>query len=245
MSFSRFAALVLLIAAPVPAQSDTALVAVATNFVKPAERLAADLKAATGHEVSVSGGATGKLYAQILEGAPYDALLSADAETPARLQSEGAAAARPFTYAIGQLVLWTADANRDLRDPKAALGAARHIAIANPALAPYGKAAAETLQALGMSEAVKDRIVTGQNIGQTQTLIASGAADLGFVAASGLEGTVGSRWDVPADLHAPIRQDAVLLKHGEGNAAAKAFLDYLASAQGQAVIASYGYHPGN
>lgn len=245
MSFIRAAALAFLAAAPALAHAETALVAVATNFVKPAEKLAADLQAATGHEVSISGGATGKLYAQIAQGAPFDAMLSADAKTPAKLAAEGIAAGEPFTYATGKLVLWSADANRDLTDPKAALGAARHIAIANPDLAPYGKAAIETLNKLDLAEAVKDRIVSGENIGQAQTMVASGAADLGFVAASGLAEAGGSQWEVPGDLHAPIRQDAVLLKHGEENAAAKAFLDYLTSEPGKAVIASYGYLAGN
>lgn len=247
MSFLHRSLLALATAAlPAFAQADTALVAVATNFVKPAEKLAADLKAATGHEITVSGGATGKLYAQISEGAPFDALLAADAKTPARLVTDGAAASDPFPYATGVLVLWSADPAHDLSDPKAALAAARHVAVANPDVAPYGKAAMETLDKLGLTDTLKDHIVTGENIGQTQTLVASGAAEIGFVAASGLAGDAGgSRWDVPADLHAPIRQDAVLLKHGEGNAAAKAFLDYLASDAGKAVIASYGYVTGN
>ena len=245
MTLTRAAAFAILALLPGLAQADEALVAVATNFVKPAEKLAADVKAATGHDIAISGGATGKLYAQISEGAPFDALLSADAKTPAKLVKDGAAASEPFTYAIGTLVLWTSEPSRDLSDPKAALEGARHVAVANPELAPYGKAATETIEKLGLTEALKDRIITGENIGQTQTMVASGAADIGFVAASGLAGDKGgSRWDVPGDYHTPIRQDAVLLKHGAENAAAKAFLDYLATDAGKAVIASYGYSTG-
>lgn len=244
MSLIRAAALAVLGVLPIGASAETALVAVATNFVLPAERLAADLEQTTGHKVTISGGATGKLHAQIAQGAPYDALLSADTKTPAMLLAEGLAAAEPFTYATGTLVLWSAQV-RPLDDPKAALRAARHIAIANPDLAPYGRAAIETLDKLGEGGASRGRIVTAENIGQAQTLVASGAADLGFVAASGLAEAGGSRWNVPDDLHAPIRQDAVLLKHGEGNAAATGFLDYLTSDAGKAVIASYGYRAGD
>lgn len=243
MSFTRVTALALLAALPVPAFAETALVAVATNFVKPAEKLAADYKTASGNEISVSGGATGKLYAQIGEGAPFDALLSADAKTPAKLVSDGNAVGEPFTYATGTLVLWSSDAKLDLSDPKAALAAATHVTVANPDVAPYGKAAMETLDMLGAPEAVMGKIVAGENIGQTQTMVASGAATLGFVAASGLaSGEVGGvRWDVPGNMHAPIMQDAVLLKHGEANAAAKGFLDYLKSDAAKAVIKDFGY----
>lgn len=251
MSFPKFALLAGLVlptlALPTLASADTALVAVATNFVKPAERLATDYKAASGHEISISGGATGKLYAQISEGAPYDAFLSADAKTPEKLVTDGTGVGQPFAYATGTLVLWSADPSFDLSDPKAALTAARHVAMANPELAPYGKAAAETLDTLGMRDAVADKTVTGENIGQTQTMVASHAAEIGFVAASGLVGVAeaGARWDVPAEMHGPITQGAVLLKHGEDNRAAQGFLDYLKSDAAKAVIQDFGYRTGN
>lgn len=233
-------ALALLVAATA-ANADTAIVAVATNFRPVAEVLAGDFRAATGHDIALTAGATAKLAAQVEAGAPFDAFLSADAATPARLAGAGLAdAATRFTYATGQLVLWSADPAADLSDPVAALRAATHVAIANPDLAPYGKAAMETIDFMRVQD-VLGKAVTGENIGQTQTLVASGAADLGFVAASGLADAGGTSWPVQADHHAPIRQDAILLTHGAENAAARGFLDYLRSDAARAVIGRFGY----
>jgi molybdate transport system substrate-binding protein len=226
------------------ARAESALVAVATNFRPVAEVLAADFKAASGHEITLTAGATAKLAAQIGAGAPFDAFLAADTATPARLAEAGLAeAATVFTYATGRLVLWSADPALDLSDPAAALAAARHVAIANPDLAPYGRAAMQAIDFMGLSD-LSDRLVTGENIGQAQVLVATGAADLGFVAASGLVDPGGAAWPVPEGHHDPIRQDAVLLAHGRDNAAAAAFLAYLRSDAARRVIERFGYAAG-
>ncbi len=235
--------------APAQASADTALIAVATNFAPVAQMLAPRFNGLTGHEVTITAGATGKLYAQIAQAAPFDALLSADIATPSRLIDEGfAVPGSQFTYATGNLVLWSADPALIGPDGPAALRASelRYVAIANPDLAPYGLAAQEVLQALGLWDAVQPKIVMGQNIGQTFALIDSGAAELGFVASSALidRSIGGSRWDVPASLHAPITQDAVLLTHGAENPAALAFLAYLQSPAATALIAAQGYGAG-
>ncbi|MGB5868913.1 MAG: molybdate ABC transporter substrate-binding protein [Albidovulum sp.] len=225
-----------------PLRAESALIAVATNFLGAAERLAAGYGAASGHEITLSAGATGKLYAQIIAGAPYDALLSADSDTVSRLVGEGrAVAASRFTYAFGALALWSPDPARDLSDPRAALETARHVAIANPALAPYGKAAMEAIESLEFSDAVTRKIVMGENIGQAQLMVASGAAEIGFVAASATLGAGGAQWPVPVGAHAPIRQDAALLQHGAANKAAAGFLAYLASDKAKAIITTLGY----
>ena len=224
------------------ARADEALIAVASNFLPAAHALADRLQAETGHHVALSAGATGKLAAQIAQGAPFDAFLSADAAAPERLEAEGlAVAGSRFTYALGRLVLWSADAGADLADPGTALGRARHVAIASPSLAPYGKAAMECIDNMGLSETVAGKIVTGENIGQATALVASGAAEIGFVAAASTIGQGGATLPLPEDCHGPIRQDAVLLRHGEANAAAKAFLDLLRSAAARPTLAGFGY----
>ncbi|MFZ1680442.1 MAG: molybdate ABC transporter substrate-binding protein [Rhizobiaceae bacterium] len=235
----------LAVALPTLAAADQAQVAVAANFATVAEKLAREFKAATGHEISLTTGSTGKLYAQIAAGAPFDALLSADAAAPERLEKEGlAVAGTRFTYATGRLALWSIDPALIGPDPVATLADARilHLALANPELAPYGAAAKAVLQTLGVYDAVKGRIVMAENIGQTHAMVKSGAASAGFVAASALAGDdSGSRWDVPRELHPPIRQDAVLLAHGEENRAARGFLAHLAGAQAQTAIIAAGY----
>ena len=224
-------------------QAETARIAVATNFAPTAERLAADYAAASGNTVEIVGGATGKLYAQIVAGAPFDGFLSADEATPAKLAKAGfGVAGSQFIYATGQLALWSADATTDLADPLRALKSARQVAIANPDLAPYGKAAAETLAALGLPADLEGRVVTGENIGQAQTLVASGAADLGFVATSGVIGKAeGVFWAVPAEMHKPIRQSAILLQRGRKNSSAAGFFAYLAQPEAKAAIKAAGY----
>jgi molybdate transport system substrate-binding protein len=231
-----FLALMLL---AVPARADTALAAVAANFAGAAEALVAAYQAQSGHEITLTTGATGKLYAQITQGAPFDLFLSADAATPALLHAEGHGA--PVPYAIGQLVLW---APRGSGDPVAFLTSAttRHIAIANPDLAPYGLAAREALTALGLWDRLSAKIVMGQNIGQAHSLVASGAAEAGFVAASGLAaGSPGLVWPIPETDHAPIRQDAQVLRHGAANPAATGFLAYLSTPEARAIIQTFGY----
>jgi molybdate transport system substrate-binding protein len=231
-----------------PAAGEEAVIAVAANFSEVAERLAKDFERESGHRLTFVAGSTGKLYAQIVNGAPFDAFLAADQESPARLEKDGlAVAGSRFTYATGRLTLWSSEPARIGRDGAATLrqGTFRRLAIANSALAPYGAAAQQTLESLGLWKRFKDRIVMGQTIGQAHALVASGNAELGFVALSSVlsprNETRGSRWDVPSDLHEPIRQDAALLARSAGNPAARGFLGFLRSAKAKAVMATYGY----
>ena len=238
---------VLVLAFAVGAQAEEVQVAVAANFTAPAKLIAARFEKETGHKAVLSFGATGKFYAQIRNGAPFEVLLAADDTTPARLEEEGMAVpGSRFTYAVGQLVLWSADP--DLVDDKGevlAKGRFRHLAIANPKTAPYGAAAIETLTALNLLEAVEPKLVQGENIAQTHQFVMSGNAQLGFVALSQVwkddRLTSGSAWVVPETLHQPIRQDAVLLERGKGNAAAVAWLDFLKGEEARAVIHAFGY----
>lgn len=225
-------------------------VAVAANFAGPLARIGEGFTAATGHTLKVSTGATGKFYSQIVAGAPFEVLIAADDETPKRLVAEGhAVRGSNFTYAIGKLVLWSAQPGF-VDDQGAVLAGGRfsHLAIANPKVAPYGAAGLEVLKARGLSDAVAPRLVTAESIAQAYQFVLSGNAELGFVALSQVIGAgppgqpaVGSYWLVPASLYGEIRQDAVLLKPGEKSAAAKALLDHLKSANAKAVIQSYGY----
>ena len=222
-------------------------VAVASNFTAPAKRLAAGFEQATGHRVQLSYGATGKFYAQIKNGAPFEVLLAADAETPARLEAEGAAVAGSrFTFAVGRLALWSAKPGVvDARGEVLRTGGFAHLALANPKLAPYGAAAVEVLTALRLRERLQPRFVQGENVAQTHQFVASGNAEVGFVALSQIlqDGTVGagSAWVVPAGLHRPIRQEAVLLLPGKGRPAAEAWLAYLRGERARAIIAAFGY----
>lgn len=230
-------------------RAESALVAVASNFAEAADDIKAAFEEASGHRVTLTLGATGKIYAQIRAGAPFDAFLAADQERPRLLDSQGLArSGSRFTYAIGQLTLWSADAQRLADDPRAALSnpAVRAIAIANPDLAPYGLAAREVLQKLGLWQTLAPRIVRGENISQALALIATGNAELGFVATPLLKGRRGkslggSGWAVPADLHAPIRQDAVLLARAGMNPAAAGFLDFLRGPKARAIMVRLGY----
>lgn len=242
--------LVALAAALVPpkVRAAEALIAVAANFAATAEALKPAFHDATGHDVTVTTGSTGKLYAQIRKGAPFDAMLSADTATPARLVAADAAeGGSVFTYAVGRLVLWSAAPGRVGADGRAALTdpALRFVAIANPELAPYGAAGREALRSMGLWAQLQDRIVMGQNIGQAHAMVATGAAELGLVALSAVRGpdgaAPGSAWEVPQELYSPIRQDAVLLDHGAGNAAARAFLDFLRTPRAADIIRAYGY----
>ena len=222
-------------------------VAVAANFAAPMKAIAEGFEKATGHAAVLSSGATGKFYAQIRNGAPFDVLLAADDETPARLERENAATAGSrFTYATGKLVLWSADPKRvDDQGEVLRRGDFAHLAIAAPKLAPYGAAAVETLTQLGLLAALEPRFVTGESIGQTYTFVASGNAPLGFVALSQVweNGRLksGSGWIVPARLHRPIHQDAVQLLRARDSPAAAALMDYLKSDAAKAVIRSFGY----
>ena len=230
-----------------PARAADTTIAVAANFASTADKLAKAFKAESGDTVIIASGSTGQLYAQIKQGAPFDAFLAADRARPALLYKDGAAAQPPFTYATGLLALWSPDPDAIREDGATVLGRApfERIAIANPKLAPYGAAARESLAALGLWPAYEQRIVMGQNIAQAFQIVAAGGAPAGFVALSQLltapENLRGSHWVVPADLHAPIRQDAVLLPRGAGNPAAEGFLAFLTSPAGCASIRDAGY----
>jgi len=216
-------------------------VAVAANFTAPMKVIAADFEKATGHKVTPSFGATGKFYAQITNGAPYDVFLAADDE-----KENGIVPGSRFTYATGKLVLWSA--KPDFVDAKGEVlkkGNFAHIALATPKLAPYGLAAEEAMKKLGVYDSLQAKFVQGESIGQTFTFISTGNAELGFVALSQVfEGgkiKSGSAWIVPANLHNPIRQDAVILNKGKDNKAAAEFVNYLKTEPVKAIIRSYGY----
>ena len=243
----RLLALTAALAFTTLARADVVQVAVAANFTAPARALAEVFARTTGHEARLSFGATGAFYTQIKNGAPFDVLLAADDERPARLEKEGdTVAGSRFTYATGQLVLWSAKPG--LVDDEGAVlkhGQFGKIAIANPKNAPYGAAAVEAMNKLGLAAALQPKLVTGESIGQTYNFIATGNAELGFVAlAQVLEGgklKSGSMWVVPAQYHAPIIQDAVILKRAANNPAAKAWMELLKTPQSKALIRSYGY----
>lgn len=229
------------------AHSAEVSVAVAANFAAPMQQIAVQFQRDTGHKAVLSFGATGKFYAQIANGAPFGVLLAADDATPQKIAREGLGnGATRFTYAIGRLVLWSKQPGYvDAEGQVLRTGDWKHIAIANPKLAPYGQAAMQTLDKLGLAAQVQPRVVTGENIGQTYQFAASGNAPLGFVALSQVmeNGQLreGSAWVVPATMHAPIRQDAIVLQRGEGNPAADALMQYLRGEKARAVIRAYGY----
>ena len=235
----------LLSAAPLSAAE--VLVAVASNFAEVADRIGTGFEEVTGHRVRFATGSTGKLYAQIRHGAPFDVLLAADRARPDRLVSDGLAVVdSQTTYAVGRLALWGRSDPREAEDVEAALraGGFRRLAIANPELSPYGVAARQTLEALGLAEAFRPRLVFGENIGQTFALVRTGNAELGFVALAQLHSTPslgGRHWLVPEGLHAPIRQDAVLLERAAEAPAARAFVEYLTSPAARDLIRAHGY----
>lgn len=229
---------------PASAMAGKAHVAVAANFTAAAKELATVFADATGHEAVLSFGSTGKLYAQIAHGAPFEVFLAADSVRPQRAEVEGlAVAGSRFTYARGRLVLWSRDGARLDGSPTALkAGAFSRLAIANPKTAPYGAAARETLTVLGLWETVRARVVRGENIAQTYQFVATGNAEMGFVARSQtVLADGGSEWPVPETLHSPIRQEAVLLVKGAGNPVARDFLSFMASEAARAVIARHGY----
>jgi molybdate transport system substrate-binding protein len=237
-------AIAALIAAP--AFADEVQIAVAANFTAPMQKIAAEFEKDTGHKVVPAFGSTGKFYAQIKNGAPFEVLLAADDETPAKLISEGAAIpGTQFTYAIGKLVLWSAKPGVvDEAGDVLKKGSFDHIAVANPKLAPYGAAGVETMKAFGVSDTLQAKIVTAETIAQAYQFVSSGNAELGFVALSQVlkDGKIeGSAWIVPAKYYTQIRQDAVILANGKGKPAAEALLKYLKGDRAKAVIKSFGY----
>ncbi|WP_372719716.1 molybdate ABC transporter substrate-binding protein [Immundisolibacter sp.] len=237
------AALVLNVAV---AHADEVIAAVAANFAGAIARIEPAFERASGHQLTVVLGSSGKLAAQIQQGAPFDVLLSADVERPDVLEKSGLGVAESrFTYAIGRLALWSPDPQVIGVDGQAYLraGGFRHLVIANPAVAPYGVAAQQTLENLGLWPTLQDKLVRGEDIGQVYSMVASGAAEAGLVALSTVP--VGSRpgsyWKVPQDLYAPLEQDAILVTRARDNPAARALLDYLKSPAARSVIAELGY----
>ena len=245
----RVGAAVLLAACSMAVQAGEVTVAVAANFAAPMARIAESFRLSTGHVAKLSTGSTGKFYSQIVAGAPFDVLLAADDETPQRLVKEGhAVAGTAFTYAIGQLVLWSAQ--QGLVDEQGAVlasGRFKHLAVANPRTAPYGAAAMQVLQKRGLLPVLQGRLVTGESVGQTYQFVVTGNAELGFVSLSQVQkpgaAVGGSMWRVPAALHDQIRQDAVLLFVGRNNPAARALMDHLKTPAVRAVIDAHGYRP--
>lgn len=237
--------------ASVAACADEVQVAVAANFTAPMKLIAADFEKDTGHKATLSFGATGRFYAQITSGAPFEVFLAADDETPAKLEKEGGAVSGSrFTYATGKLVLWSAQPGVvDAQGEVLKKNTFSKIAIAAPKLAPYGAAAVETMTKLGLMAALEPKLVTGESIGQAFSFISTGNAELGFVALSQVyeNGKIksGSAWIVPENLHSPIRQDAVLLTKGKDNKAAAALIAYLKTEKAKTVIRSFGYQSGN
>ena len=231
-----------------PAYADEIQVAVAANFSAAAQKIAAQFEHDTGHVVKLSFGATGKFYAQIEAGAPFDVLLAADQATPGKLVSEGKAVPATLrTYAVGKLVLWSADpALVDGKGEVLKSDTWKHLSVADAKLAPYGQAARETLAALKLTDAVQARVVTAENIGQAYQFVQTGNAELGFVALGQVQPPDGSKapgsmWLVPDSLYTPIRQDAVVIATTKASKAATDFVDYLASDKARVVIKAYGY----
>ena len=218
-------------------------VAVAANFTEAAKEIAAAFKAKTGHEAVLSFGATGQLYTQITQDAPFQILLAADAERPQKAVDDGLGVKESkYTYAVGKLVLWSKTEGLVKGEETLKSGGFKKISIANPATAPYGAAAIEAMKRLGVHETLAPRIVQGNNIAQAYQFIDTGNAELGFVALSQLKDvTAGSRWTVPQAFYLPIKQDAVLLKKGVGNEAATTFMTFLKGPEATAIIKQYGY----
>lgn len=231
------------------ALADDVQVAVAANFTAPMKLIASGFEKDTGHKAVLTFGATGKFYAQISNGAPFEVFLAADDETPARLEKEGTAVnGSRFTYATGKLALWSAQPGMvDAQGDVLKKGNFQKIAIAAPKLAPYGAAAVETMSKLGLQAALEPKLVVGESIGQAFSFVSTGNAELGFVALSQVyEGgkiKSGSAWIVPANLHSPILQDAVLLAKARDNKAAIQLMAFLKTEKAKAVIRSFGYEP--
>jgi molybdate transport system substrate-binding protein len=219
-------------------------VAVAANFTDTAKELAAAYQKKTGNTVTMSFGSSGNFLSQIEQGAPFEVFLSADAERPVKLEAEGLGIkGTRFVYAYGTLVLWSATPGFvDNKGAVLAKSQFEHISIADPAAAPYGVAAVETMKKLGLYDKLQPKIVKGTSIAQAYTFVNSGSAELGFVALSQIyKFPRGSVWYVPKDYYTPIDQQAILLKPGENDPAARAYLDFLKSPEAVKIIKSYGY----
>ena len=251
-----FAILITSLGITLPAFAEKAHVAVAANFTATAQDLARAFSKTTGHEVVLSFGSTGKIFTQIIHGAPFDIFLAADTARPVRVEQEGwAVKGSRFTYAQGQIVLWSRDTNRinsngNLHEQSALIRdhTITRLAIANPKTAPYGRAAMEALTRVGVYEDIKSKIVQGENIAQTYQFAYTGNAELAIVSLSqvGLgaqasSSEVGSHWVIPTELYSPLDQQGVLLKRGEDNKAALAFMDFLKSDEAAGIIRKFGY----
>ncbi len=245
----KFLAWCLLVIATIiaaPAFAEQVLVAVATNFIPPFRDIAIEFETTTGHTLRVAAGSSGNFYSQIKNGAPFDLFLSADMARPKLLEDEGLGVKDSrFTYAIGRLVLWSPSTGLIKGEETLRSKTFKRLAIANPKTAPYGLAAMQAMQKLELWESVQPKIVMGENLGQTMGFIESGNADLGFVALSQvldpkIKGK-GSLWDIPSNLHEPIKQDVILLTKGTDNQAAKALMEFIGGPQAKAIIARYGY----
>jgi molybdate transport system substrate-binding protein len=230
-----------------PLHAEELTIAVASNFARPMNALVAEFEEGTGHHLNVSYGSSGRLYAQIINGAPFHLFFSADQEKSDALEQSGQAVkGSRFTYATGALVLWSANPELELAEGQALRNLqVKRLAIANPRLAPYGMAAMQVLQVMELDSDYKERLVRGENINQAFQFVNSGNAQAGFMALSQVldNGSIqqGAGWIIPANLYDPIRQDAVLLKNGNNNQAAQEFLDFMRSQEAQSIIASYGY----
>jgi molybdate transport system substrate-binding protein len=243
----RFLGFLLFYSAAINTQAAEISVAVAANFSSVLKDIAVEFQKDTGHQLAITPGATGKFYAQISNGAPFDVFLSADDETPRKLAQEGKAiAASQFTYAIGRLALWSP--SPDLVDKSADIlktDKFKYIAIANAKVAPYGQAAVQTMQKLGVLTKIEPRIVQGESIAQTYQFVSTGNAQLGFVALSQIleNGKIkaGSAWIVPEEMHEQLKQDAVVLQSCKHMSACQALMEYLKSEKAKKMMASYGY----
>ena len=227
-----------------PAAAATVQIAVASNFMEPAKEIAATFTAQTGHQANLSFAPSGQIYVQLTHGAPFEIFLSADKERPQQTEKDGFSVnGTRFTYAVGRLVLYsTRPSYVDANGKVLARSDFEHLAIADPAIAPYGLAAVQSLRKLGLYDRLKPKTVQGSSIAQTFQFVQTGAAEIGFVAQSQvINRPDGSRWIVPATLHSPIDQQAVLLKTGANNPAAKAFMTFLKSQTARAIIRRYGY----
>lgn len=240
-----FAALLLLALMCFPVNAAEIRIAVASNFSAPLAQISALFQQQTGNQLKISIGSTGKLYAQIQQGAPFDLLIAADTTTPQKLEAEGLTVrGSSFVYALGKLVLWSAQAHLS-KTPEELLrqGAYHKLAIADPKLAPYGRAAQETLTQMGLWNAVQSKLVQGENITQAYQFVATENAELGFIALSQItqNGKAGSGWIVPAQFYTPLRQSAVMLQTAQDKVAAQAFLSFLQSKQVLEIIRNFGY----
>ncbi len=230
---------------PAPSLAGEARVAVAANFKSVIDELEIAFEAQSHHDIITTSGATGKMYAQIVNGAPFDVFLAADQERPRRLEADGdTVAGSRFTYAVGRLALWDPNA-ASIGPDRLAGGNYRRLAIANPDLAPYGAAARQVITAFDLDDETDEKLVFGENIGQVFAFVRTENAELGFVALSQILATSAERrgayWTPPQETHDPIRQDAVLLARGAENAAARAFIDFLKRDEAVAIIERFGY----